>query len=495
MESCISNRPRQEKYKTKEWGMKWKVIFRNEINATSFMKLQGEYSDSKNNIEPLSDSTLDRLVLIACDTKKGRFKKLDGVFSVDSLLEALEIDSQSIHDIERAKSKEDYKPWRDYENKDEIDKAITDLVKDFYRDVNSSARKPDFKLKYGIYTFPDSLLPFYFKRRYPEYVKFVVFKTWNSLEQIRSAKADIHLHNFPSVLALGVHSFFDTGEFQFPFFWPVFSFKGYQVVIKRSSINKFLKSRNSHRNRFSELAMTEKRDFFHETTGIMETASDFEWYVKNYQKTLGCESSKTTIQDSNTREAIKLFIKEETYSYICTNPIQALAFDERQFEKIWPDQFTYENINGIISDKTYVEDHINEIKELLNEGYSHQKAFNRECIDVMGSFDDNDDPQFILRSAINGINFRDEDQFIQNSRDLAREYQRSNNFFETATSALKAFEGIINQNELFEHAYAIAKKQLKMKIGVDSEFNEIDLKKLKEAYTTSFTNDRNLIEI
>lgn len=232
-----------------------------------------------------------------------------------------------------------------------------------------SRTKIDKKIKFGVFPCQDTILPFYFESDYNINlnVEFVKFESWSEgVNAFQEDEIQIALHSFPTVLAACK----SNTVFSPSFFYPLFSFSGYGLFIKRKFINKQIEHYSNSTN-FNDLTKIQKKEILKNSRVLVEKGTDFEWAVIEFMKKNGLSNDDYEIIDYNTNEAKHHFVEGEKGDLYCTNPIHILDIlggeEVNPFELIFiGDDFNHNNFNGIIATKDFVEQNFNVIGEIIH---------------------------------------------------------------------------------------------------------------------------------
>lgn len=290
--------------------------------------------------------------------------------------------------------------------------------------------------------FQDTILPHLYKHFYKEFkkIKFEINKDWNEiLEAFETKDIQVAVNNFSTALAITR----SVKENPAMFFFPLFLFKGYGIIIKKSSVETFCLKHNLKTVPFNKLSQENKKIFLENSTIILEPKTDVEWVYKNYCAKYDVDwniikSDKIIPFDVN--EGKKKFILKNGSDIYCTNSIHLahLGKQSDKYEIIKNEEVTkHKNVNGILCTMDFFNKNTEIIKELIFIWYHHIIEFNKEKDEILH------DPEVTPFSSDHLKGFNDSlNKYTYSNlslHELMKSYKSNNEFYTDATKAFNEF--------------------------------------------------------
>lgn len=337
--------------------------------------------------------------------------------------------------------------------------------------------------------FQDTILPYLYKHFYTkEFSKlnFEINKDWNEiLDAFKTKDVQIALHNYSTALAITRSVKGNPAMFFFPFFL----FKGYGIVVKRSSMESFCKKHDIKNNGFNRLSPDFKKIFLEDSTVTLEPKTDVEWVYKNYCAKYEADWNKVRekIKPFDVNEGKQKFVLKNGTDIYCTNTIHLVDLGKQpdKYEIIKNDDVTkHKNVNGLLCTMDFFNNNSVIVKALIATWYHHIIEFIKEKEEILhnsiiGHFD------YAHLKALNK-SLNDFTKSNLTLQELMVSFKTNNEFFTDSTTAFNEFytTDFIEKQTTNKSFWEIASVQL----GKEDEDNMEEIiselhSNMKEAFT------------
>jgi hypothetical protein len=269
------------------------------------------------------------------------------------------------------------------------------------------------------------------------------------------------------------------------FFWPFFTFHGYAIFARKSSLEKYCKNNDLNCISYVDLQRKGKdavSGFFQASEIVVERFTDAEFALKDYTAKYQTNWDTLKIKDEPINEGKRKFKEFGFGDILCTNSLHVLDLENvaDRFELMDKgDGMTrHKNFNGLICTMDFYRDHDELIKGLINSWFGCMKDTMQEwnIIKSASHLVDGDINYFIYQSLLNyleEVTFSDKiplEKFIKS-------FANNNEFFQDAHTAFERFMKMHNNTRDMERNWEIADIQNKGKVGRDR--NEVIAKMLQ----------------
>lgn len=337
--------------------------------------------------------------------------------------------------------------------------------------------------------FQDTILPYLYKHFYTkEFSKlnFEINKDWNEiLDAFKTKDVQIALHNYSTALAITRSVKGNPAMFFFPFFL----FKGYGIVVKKSSVESFCTKHGIRNNGFNRLSPENKKIFLEDSTVTLEPKTDVEWVYKNYcaKYEANWDKVREKIKPFDVNEGKQKFVLRNGTDIYCTNTIHLVDLGKQpdKYEIIKNDDVTkHKNVNGLLCTMDFFNNNSVIVKALIATWYHHIIEFIKEKEEILhnsiiGHFD------YAHLKALNK-SLNDFTKSNLTLQELMVSFKANNEFFTDSTTAFNEFytTDFIEKQTTNKSFWEIASVQL----GKDDEDNMEEIisklhSNMKEAFT------------
>lgn len=337
--------------------------------------------------------------------------------------------------------------------------------------------------------FQDTILPYLYKHFYTkEFSKlnFEINKDWNEiLDAFKTKDVQIALHNYSTALAITRSVKGNPAMFFFPFFL----FKGYGIVVKKSSVESFCTKHGIRNNGFNRLSPENKKIFLEDSTVTLEPKTDVEWVYKNYcaKYEANWDKVREKIKPFDVNEGKQKFVLKNGTDIYCTNTIHLVDLGKQpdKYEIIKNDDVTkHKNVNGLLCTMDFFNNNSVIVKALIATWYHHIIEFIKEKEEILhnsiiGHFD------YAHLKALNKA-LNDFTKSNLTLQELIVSFKANNEFFTDSTTAFNEFytTDFIEKQTTNKSFWEIASVQL----GKDDEDNMEEIisklhSNMKEAFT------------
>jgi len=279
------------------------------------------------------------------------------------------------------------------------------------------------------------------------------------LEAFKSDDIDVALHNFPTVLAYMKEMKEETGMFFFPFF----TFYGYAIFVRKSTIAQFAGT-NGCEKKIIDWKNVYVKEFLETNEILLERKSDMEWVFKKFCGKYGCDWSKVepNIIDCDINSGKTKFIDEGSIALYCTNSmhIADLKKHSDKFEVIAKGRelTSHQNYNGLICKMDYLNEHPEIIKELIEIWFNNIAHFKEEWILIADMNDENGFENFHMIALLERLNTHTDSNVTM--EDFIESYRKFNYFFLTTEDALNSFiTNVLEKTQMLKNNFEISKIQ------------------------------------
>lgn len=339
-------------------------------------------------------------------------------------------------------------------------------------------------LRVGLPPYQDTILPYYFESDFNINlnINFIFYENWDDfIESFRNNEIDLCIHNFPAMLAANI--LLDQTEYLPNFFYPLFSFSGYGVFIRKKRIYEILNLLPTEYKSFSELSSEQISKVLNNVEIIIECGSDFEWAIRKFVTYYSID--KYNLIDEDVNDGRRLFMSDKKGDLYCCNPPNMLKVLEKEdeFELVWQGKdFDHENFNGIISNSEFVDNNLDTIAEFIHIWFKSITYFNK----IVASYTGNrliigskaiqtgkgKEANFLAKSITEFINTQTGNQ--NKTMDLIPTYDIYNSFFENPKDSFNSF---YSDNHLFNKKIKAVYKEIAL---LSSDGNDISNEKLEQ---------------